>query len=287
LRARWQLINCIMFGVATSDDQPIAWMGKYPVRLAAFLAASYLLGIIATVILQTANVNIAPLAFHVPTFLRGAFWQPLTCTFLEEVTFFSFFNILFLYWSASEVEKYLGRRRLFQLVLLLLLIPPLVISVWSIFGTHWVYFGPYEVSIGLFIAFATIYPNLEWFGWIPLKWLAFAGIVLGSMQQLPRHEWGHLSVLWVICAASFGFIRLLQRGVSVFELIGNVRLFRPKPKFQVVPRSAPRRVVEPENIHESIDPVLDKISKQGINSLTASERRALDRARNRLLKKPQ
>jgi hypothetical protein len=62
---------------------------------------------------------------------------------------------------------------------------------------------------------------------------------------------------------------------------------QPKPKFHVVPRSTPRRVVEPENVHESIDPVLDKISKHGINSLTASERRALDRARNRLLKKPQ
>ncbi|MEY2574697.1 MAG: hypothetical protein QOF80_184, partial [Verrucomicrobiota bacterium] len=35
-----------------------------------------------------------------------------------------------------------------------------------------------------------------------------------------------------------------------------------------------------------IDPVLEKISKHGINSLTASERRALDRARARLLKKP-
>ena len=63
--------------------------------------------------------------------------------------------------------------------------------------------------------------------------------------------------------------------------------WQPKPKFHVVPRTSPRRIVEPENIHESIDPVLEKISKSGINSLTASERRALDRARNRLLKKPQ
>lgn len=274
-----------MFGVATSDDQPIAWMGKYPVRLAAFLAASYLLGIFATVILQTAGVNLTPFVFHVPTFIRGALWQPLTCTFLQDVTFFSLFNVLFLYWSASEVEKYLGRRRFLQLIALLLVIPPLVISVWSIFGAQWAYFGPYEFSIGLFIAFATLYPSLEWFGWIPLKWLALGGILLGSMQRLPNHEWGHLSVLWVICAASFGFIRLLQRGVSIFSVLGNIRLFKPEPKFHVLPRSTPRRVVEPENVHESIDPVLEKISQQGINSLTASERRALDRARNRLLKK--
>jgi hypothetical protein len=139
----------------------------------------------------------------------------------------------------------------------------------------------------LFIAFATLYPNLLWFGWVPLKWLAFVGIVFGSMQQLPRHEWNHLAILWAACAASFGYVRLLQRGGSFWGALGAIQLFKTKPKFHVVPRSTPRRVVEPENIHESIDPVLDKISKQGINSLTAAERRALDRARNRLLKKPQ
>jgi hypothetical protein len=53
----------------------------------------------------------------------------------------------------------------------------------------------------------------------------------------------------------------------------------------VVPPPSARRVVEPEDIYDSIDPVLDKISKSGIGSLTASERRALDRARNRLLNK--
>ena len=51
------------------------------------------------------------------------------------------------------------------------------------------------------------------------------------------------------------------------------------------PARDPRRVVEPENVYDSIDPLLEKISKSGINSLTVSERRALDRARNRLLKK--
>ena len=43
--------------------------------------------------------------------------------------------------------------------------------------------------------------------------------------------------------------------------------------------------MESENIYESIDPLLDKINKSGIGSLTASERRALERLRNRLLNK--
>ena len=37
--------------------------------------------------------------------------------------------------------------------------------------------------------------------------------------------------------------------------------------------------------YDSIDPILDKISKSGMGSLTRDERQILDRARNRLLKK--
>lgn len=262
-------------------------MGKYPVRLAAILAAAHLVGIFASVIFPTAGVNISPLAFYLPTFLHGALWQPLTCTFLQRVDFFSLFNVLFIYWSGSEVEKYLGRRRFLQVIGLLLLIPPLVISIWSLFGVNWVYSGPYEFSIGLFIAFATLYPNVQWFGWVPLKWLAFVGIFFGSMSHLPRQEWGDLSVLWIICAASFGLIRLFQRDISIFDFSAHIQFFKPKPKFHIVTREVPRRASEEESIHESIDPVLEKISKHGINSLTASERRALDRARNQLLKKPE
>jgi hypothetical protein len=93
--------------------------------------------------------------------------------------------------------------------------------------------------------------------------------------------------MWTTVATAFFFVRLRGVGPELVWWDNLKSRLQPKPKFHVVPRSTPRRVVEPENIHESIDPVLDKISKQGINSLTASERRALDRARNRLLKKPQ
>jgi hypothetical protein len=53
----------------------------------------------------------------------------------------------------------------------------------------------------------------------------------------------------------------------------------------VVQKPSARRVVEPDDVYASIDPILDKISKSGIGSLSANERKILDRARNRLLKK--
>jgi membrane associated rhomboid family serine protease len=273
-----------MFGVTTSDDyRPVAWIGRYPIRIITIITALYVLGMFATVALQTANANFLIFAFQYPAFIRGAFWQLLTCTFIQSANFFFLFNVLFLYWSGREVEAFLGRRHFIQLFAMLLLIPPAVISAWSPFGQQWIYFGSYAVCIGMFIAFATLYPNIELFGWVTLKWLAFAGIILGSMQDLPNHAWGNLTVLWVMCLASFLYIRFVQGHVPIS--LARFRFPRRRPKLHIVQKSPSRRAIEPEDVSASVDPILDKISKFGIGSLTDSERRQLDRARNRLLKK--
>ena len=60
-----------------------------------------------------------------------------------------------------------------------------------------------------------------------------------------------------------------------------------KPKYHVLPKPRARTGSsrpDAEDVYTSIDPILDKISKFGIGSLTASERRQLDRERERLLK---
>jgi len=137
----------------------------------------------------------------------------------------------------------------------------------------------YELAIGFFVAFATLYPNVEFWGWITMKWLAFAGIVLSAMNYLPNRDWPGLSTLLGTCGVAFGYVRFLQHGGSVELPEGIKRLFRRKPKFKVVPRFSAG-----DDVHESIDPLLDKISKSGISSLTAREREQLQRARKTLLK---
>jgi hypothetical protein len=279
-------VYCRMFGVTTSDDsRPVTWIGRYPVRIVTIICALYVLGMFVTVALQTARANFTIFAFQFPIFIHGAFWQPLTCTFLQSADFFFVFNILFLYWSGRQLEEFLGRRRFIQLFVMLLIIPPLVISSWIPFGRAWMYYGSYEVCIGMFIAFATVYPNIELFGWVTLKWLAFAGIVLGTMQDLPHHLWGNLSVLWVICLAAFLYIRFIQGRIPIKVDVARLNPFRRRPRLTIVQKPSARRVVEPDDVIASVDPILDKISKSGMGSLTETERKILDRARNRLLKK--
>jgi len=63
-------------------------------------------------------------------------------------------------------------------------------------------------------------------------------------------------------------------------------IVRPRPKLRIVQKPTARPSTERDDVYASIDPILDKISKSGIGSLTAQERRQLDRARNRLLNEP-
>ena len=128
---------------------------------------------------------------------------------------------------------------------------------------------------------------MELFGWVSLKWLAFAGLVLASMQYLPSHEWGNLSVLWAMCLAGFLYIRFVQGRIPINVDPARLNPFRRQPRLTIVQKASTssRSVVEPEDVYASVDPILDKIAKSGMGSLSETEKRILDRARNRLLKK--
>jgi hypothetical protein len=184
-----------------------------------------------------------------------------------------------------EVERFIGRRAYSLLYLLLLLLPSVFLTLWGLrerVGLS----GSAALHFGIFIAFATIYPNAELLFRITAKWAALILAAAYTLQLLAYHVWSEMAMLWLTLAAAFLYIRM--RGVGP-ELVwwDNLKTrLRPKPKFTVVPKQNTRRVVEPDDVYASVDPILDKIAKSGIGSLTTAERRALDRARNRLLKKP-
>ena len=261
-----------------NDYRPVTWFRRMPVYVTTILVAVLTLGMFATVIMESSRVSLATFGFLPAEFFRGNVWQVLTYSLIAQPDFFFLFGMFFLYASGIEVEKYLGRTRFIQLLALLLLVPPLVLSLWSAVLPVGRFVGAYDLILGLFIAFATLYPNIEYLGWVPLKWIAFACIAIASMSHLPVRDWTGLSVLWATCAASFGAIRFLQRGGSAEWWNLFPKVFSRRPKFRVVPKPTPE-----EDALTSIDPLLDKIAKRGISSLTASERSTLERAREALV----
>ena len=283
-----------MFGVTTSDDyRPVAWMGRYPVDVTTMLVGLHVAVAILTAILFALGgaAILAYLQFDsVAIWSGGQVWRLFTYAFvhppaLSDLLWLAI-EMYMLFMFGREVERFIGQRAYIVLYLVLLLLPAVVLTVlslWSptIFGTST------ALHFAIFVAFATIYPNVQLFMRIAAKWVALVFIAIGTLSALAAHHWQSLVVLWTSVGAAFLFIELRGAGPQLAWWNAVKARFASRPKYHVLPK--PRARIggsrsESEDVYTSIDPILDKISKFGIGSLTASERRQLDRERERLLK---
>ncbi len=279
-----------MFGVTTSDDyRPVAWMGRYPVDVTTMLVGVHVACAILTAILVAfgAGSILAWLQFDsAPVLYGGQVWRLFTYAFIHAPSGLLWFAVemYFLFFFGREVERFIGQRAYIALYAVLLIAPTIVLTAWGLWQRSALAGSP-ALHFGVFVAFATIYPRVELFLRIMAKWIALILAGVYAFQLLAYHAWTDLAVVWTSIGAAFLFIELRGAGPELAWWGDLKARFSPKPKFHVVPKARPRRVAERDDVYASIDPILDKISKFGIGSLTANERRQLDRERERLLKK--
>jgi hypothetical protein len=123
---------------------------------------------------------------------------------------------------------------------------------------------------------------------IQAKWIALALLAINSLQCLALSDYEGLAVLAVDCVAACLFIAVFQGRISL-------RLPARRPTVQAARFPVARRPARPsrpeskaaddEDLHDSIDPILDKISRSGLASLTPRERERLENARHKLIAK--
>jgi hypothetical protein len=125
------------------------------------------------------------------------------------------------------------------------------------------------------VAFAILYPRAEILFSLQARWVAAALVGIYSLQGLAGRAFLETGILWWTCGVAFFFLR--WEGIAPFPQIAL-----PKKKQKAVRRvPAPRET----GLHESVDSILDKISRSGIASLTREERARLERARAALIEK--
>jgi hypothetical protein len=276
------------YGPSFHDNQPIWWIKRFPVYATTILTATFVAGLILSVLLSSAGLDglLSQLGFVTPYFLHGALWQPATYPWIDEPNFFTPLGILCFYSWAVQVEQYLGRKKLLTLFCLLVATPVVLGLLFHAVGIPSVIAGNYILTAAILIAFATLYPNIEYVGWIPLKWFAFVCVTTGSLMYFPRHQWVRLAQLWASCAVAFGYIRWVQHGGELPQI--RFPSFKRRPKLRVLanPSSSGEEFDEEEDESTSeVDVLLDKIAKSGIGSLTAKERKRLEKAREELMKR--
>lgn len=280
--ARWEssyFVRAMFFENRFRDNQPLTRIGNLPVYGTTIIVAVLVGGLVVSAIIGSLVASLM-FAFDPELFWRhGQVWRALSYLLVERANFFSIFSLLFIYSFGRDCEQELGRARYFGFLVLLIATPVLIATLLWLVGFGGGVEGPLHLSIGLIIAFATIYPNVEWWGAIPMKFVAFGCMFLAAVGDLRDGNQISLASTLATCAVSFGYIRAMRAGT--FEGFSLPAFFRRKPKFRVLPSPDPRENDAPSDM----DALLDKIAKSGIASLTAKERARLEAGRAELLKK--
>jgi len=282
-----------MFGQSDSNDyQPFGYLGRIPLYLTTILVLTYCTCAVGLILCKAANgPDVGAMLYYDSAAVRWQFqfWRFFTYPLVDWVSLWFVVEMYLLYNFGREVERFIGRASLGMLYGCLVVLSPCIVTAVATVAPPKLPIllaGSGDVNFAVFIAFCTIYPNVEILFTIRAKWIAAVLIAVLSLQYLGDHQTLLLSLFWANCLAAFLFIKYL-RGQIQFSLRNYLRLRRSRRSLRPLP--GPRQALPgkaTDDLIESIDPLLDKIAKHGIGSLTPGEREKLEEARAALLKKP-
>ncbi len=282
-----------MFGKTDPRDdyQPFGYLGRIPLYVTTILVILYVTVMVVLSLARAGNQpDLAVYLVYDSELIRHyyQFWRFFTYPLVNGPSLWFAFEMYLLYSFGREVEKFIGRSAYAMLYLSLIVLGPCLLTAagaWFVGDLS----GSWLVNFGVFIAFCAIYPNAEIFFTFKAKWIAAVFLGINTLIYLEQHNVTLLLVFWATSLAAFLFIRYL-RGQLQFPWRDYFRRRRSRRNLRAMPAPRPpqqKKLPAPrDDVIESIDPLLDKIAKHGIASLTEREREKLEQARAELLKKP-
>lgn len=242
-------------------------------------------------LLQWASELVAPrwaetyLALSREGIANGYYWQFVTYMFLHGGILHILVNCLGLYFTGREVEIVCGAKHLLGMYFLGGIVG----------GMLQLIAGPEQITLlgasagvcAVILAFTTMLPELEitalLYFVIPLrmraKWLGRIVVwssIFFALTGLGGAGIGHVAHLGGALTGWFYTRRLGFGGAFWLQ-----RFFRDRRRL----RERQERMDSKEFISQEIDPILDKIAREGIHSLTRSERHILEMGREKIARK--
>ncbi len=220
---------------------------------------------------------------------RGFVWQPLTYMFLHDThnLLHILFNLLTLWFLGREVEYFIGPKYFARLYLLGGLAGR---GLWLAFNLHSYVpvLGASAAVLACVVAYATLFPNrtiLVFF--IPMPaWLLAVIVVAFDVEPLLTSSGENVAHLAHLGGAAFGYIYIkhLGYGTTPRWLLGLER-FGSSLSWRRRKESKARYETSEDFIRQEVDPILDKIAREGMQSLTRRERKILESAKDLMQKK--
>jgi membrane associated rhomboid family serine protease len=239
----------------------------------------------------------------IPSEVRdGELWRIVTWPIANEPTLWAVITLAIFWYFGREIEGLLGRARFAILLLLLAVVPGIVGTLIDVAAV-----GIRPLEFGVFLIFVAEYPFARFFFGIPAWALGAVFLGIEVLQLLGLRDKERIVFLFVtlataaITARSMGLASSLQwiPAIPIGRSSGHSRQRRTKRKGgggEVVPgpwpspRGGPTRTAslpqpppaayDPDQVE--LDALLDKISENGMDGLTADEKRRLNELSKRM-----
>ena len=210
---------------------------------------------------------------------EGHVWTLLTYPFVHDIRqegIWFALEMLMFFWFGREVESAIGRKSLGMLYAALAVGPALLLAGIAPWVGSGVLAGSGTIHFAIFLAFCALHPGAQFFFGLAARWVGWILLGVYSLTYFAGRDWSGGIQLWATAMLAVGWIR--GGGVS-WPKISFSRRAKPVTKKKV---SAKKSGLVPL---EKVDPILEKISREGMGSLTASEKKLLEEARNKLMQK--
>jgi len=266
---------------------PITWVGRIPVYATTIIVALYVVSMVgvAIALASGAEAGLGKLTFNTESVLRGGeLWRCLTYAFVNPPDPWFIISLVMLYIFGRDVEQHLGRKGFIRLYLGFLLLGPSLLLAASLVSRQSLSITQSWANFAVFLSFAALYPGAQLLFQITAKIFALVLLGISVLQLLAGRQWVEMMVL--LATAFLAYYAIRHGSALNLDFISRLRPVSGRSK---IPRL---RVVkspddEPVDPHRIIDPLLEKISQNGLSSLTRREREQLERARAVLLAKDQ
>jgi membrane associated rhomboid family serine protease len=283
----------MLYHEQSDDYRPLLWVRGHPIYANTLIVIGHIAAFVVSAICISwlgYDVVYNNVALSTPDVWHGEVWRLFSYVaydpmfFLQRSLWF-LVSIALLYFFGREVEQFVGRRAYLLTYASLILIPAVLLCLFSLAVPMHSYLNCGDVIFGVFVAFATVYPGAMPSFWIPLSARMFMWILLGvsTLIDLAQHDYTAIFMLWSCSTVGYLAMRLVGAGQGSNWLVNWLEERRTQRHI----KQHQFKVVQDRKATESIDAILEKISKHGVGSLDARERAALEKARASLLKRDQ
>lgn len=261
------------------DHSGEAWfrIGRFEITTTVLIVG---LGAIGSIVATLVPVVFRELYFDAQLLLSGNVWRVLTWPFVSILSPWAALSLAMLWYFGRDLERQIGRRAMASLYIgMWASLTAITTVVWLANGSGRLA-GLGLVQFIVLLLWIAEYPQRPFF--FGIKAWVLGAIYLGLQLVLLLASSQFSSLITLVGALAFSAVFARRAGLlSEWAVVPG----RRRSRVPRVPRSEQRAAQRRASDAERIDDLLEKISGQGIHSLTASERRELEKLRQRRQRK--